>query len=101
MAKINPALVARLSAGMAISNMGQEVPDDIATHPGGWSTSPAATIIHLWGNNIETDEQERMFTKDANWFANTIRQNGLEAILAKHGMTCPWIERVIAASKDR
>lgn len=100
MAKIQPALVARLSAGLAIANMGQQVPDTIAEGAGTWSTSPANAVVHLWGNNMETNEHERMFTKDANWFANEIRQNGIEAILAKHGMSNPWIAKVIAASQN-
>lgn len=100
MPKCNPKLVARLSAGLAISNMGQEVPASIANNPERWNDSPASTVVQLWGHNMETDEHERMFTKDANWFANNIRQNGIEAILAKHGVTCPWIAKVINASKE-
>lgn len=99
MAKIKPALVARLSAGLAIANMGQEVPARIANDPESWGTSPADTVVSLWGHNMETNEHERMFRKDANWFANEIRQNGIEAILAKHGVTNPWIAKVINASQ--
>lgn len=98
--KTNPIITARLAAGMAISNMGQEVPAYISDRPKNWSPSVEYTVCDLAGHIMETDEHEDIFVGEAKGWLKYIRKEGYANLLKNHGPHCPWIAKVLEAAKE-
>lgn len=89
---------ARLAAAFAISNMGQEVPNDVGK--GNfleWERSSRHAVDNLAGHLMETDEHEEIFAEEAEMWDETIQRDGVQRMFRVHAKTCPWFEEILIA----
>lgn len=96
----DPRKIARVAAGMAISNyghLGGSVPVDRVTDTRwSWSTDAFSEVCNVAGNIIESDEHEEMFGDEAEGWEKQIREVGLEAFAERFSYHS-WIRTIIDA----
>lgn len=89
----------RLAAAFAISNMGHEVPKDIAERPfsDGRFCTPRSQVECFAGHLMETDEHEEIFAEEAESWYKDLKRRSTEEVLRVHGPRCPWIQKIVDA----
>ena len=96
----DPRKVARVAAGMAISNyghLGGSIPVERVTDTHwGWSTDAFSEVCSVAGSIMETDEHEEMFGDEARGWEKQILEMGLEAFALKFSYHS-WIRTIIDA----
>lgn len=91
---------AQLAAAFAMSNMGHQVPADIAKNPDRWPSSVRNAVENLCGHLMETDEHEDIFADEADMWATMIDSTSTEQILRTHGQHCPWIKKILDVPEE-
>jgi hypothetical protein len=97
--EVSEGKLCRLAAAFAISNMGQEVPKDIAKAPFGHGpyVSAEGQVDQFAGHLMETDEHEDIFHGEAQMWYGDLGKRSNEEILRVHGAHCPWIKQILDA----
>jgi hypothetical protein len=80
--------IARIAAGLAMSNFGCQLPNEIANHPECWSPTAWAEICSLAGHLMENSEHEEIFCEEAAMWEKQIQDVGLAAYIEQ-----PWLKQ--------
>lgn len=88
----------RIAAGLAISNMGQEVPERIyeSSEDQRWETTARSEVESLAGHLMETDEHDEIFVGEAEMWYENIKDLSLNEILRQFQHNS-WVEKIILA----
>ena len=94
------AKVARVAAGLAISNLGHlgtnVKPSDLLTNPKDWTGDAESDVCQLAGHLMENDDHESLFTQEAAGWADHIKNDyatdlsRVAAVFTWH----PWIKQI-------
>lgn len=95
--KIDRIKLPRLAAAFAISNLGHEVPADIAEGPYLEHSSPRNEVENYAGHLMESDEHEDIFAAEAEMWARDLAKTPVEEVLRIHGTHSPWVRKILEA----
>lgn len=94
------AKVARVAAGLAISNLGHlginVTPGDLLANPKGWTGDAESDICQLAGHLIESDEHEALFRTEAAIWQDVLENeyNADLSVMAAKFTRHPWIKQI-------
>lgn len=88
---------ARLAAAFALSNMGHQVPENMAEKPYSDDDTPRSQIDDFGGHLMESDEHEEIFAGEAEMWYKTLGDQSINEILRIYGPHSPWIEQILLA----
>lgn len=91
---------AQLAGAFAMSNMGHQVPENVADRPPFWPDTPRQAVENLAGHLMEDEEQDEIFADEAEMWATMIDNTSVEQILATHGQHCPWIKKILDVPEE-
>lgn len=88
---------ARLAAAFAISNMGHQVPDDIAEGDWlDWESTPRHAIDNLAGHLMEDESHDELWAGEAEMWYDQIQSKGVQRMY-HHREDCDWFKKIILA----
>jgi hypothetical protein len=90
--------LARVAAGLAMSNLGHEVPVDRITQSSefqDWNETPRLAMENLAGHLCENEEHDEIFVGEAEMWHTDIKGKSVNDILLTYGDRHPWIEQII------
>lgn len=87
--------IARVAAGLAVSNFGMSVPESVTRCVNPWPDHAEYSVADIAAQYCESDEHLKMFEEEAIGWEKEIQKIGLEQA-AKTYSWHPWILEIIS-----